>query len=127
MFIDKNSIIINGVSFGQYLVSVDYGYYKIWGKDTGRNLAGSWVGSLIGIFPKLTLQFRKLTKSEIELLAPILDSGYQTTTYYDALKKANVTMNTYSTDWVLKNKSIIDENKKNDGFSWSVIAKERRV
>lgn len=126
MFIDKNSITIDGVSFGQYLVSVDFGYYKLWGKDTGRNLAGSWVGSLVGIFPKLTMQFRKLTKSEVETIAPILDKAYQSTTYYDANKRAYVTMQTYSTDWVLKNKSIISENKKNDGFSWSVIAKEKR-
>lgn len=126
MFIDKNSIVINSVNMGQYLVSVDYGYHKLWGKDTGRNLAGVWTGSFVGVFPKLTLQFRKLTRSEVELLAPILDSAYQSTTYYDANKKASVTMTTYSGDWTLKNKSIIDENRKNDGFSWSVISKEKR-
>ena len=126
MFIDKNSIVINNVNMGQYLVSAEYGYYKLWGKDAGRNLKGSWVGSFVGVFPKLTLQFRKLTRSEAELLAPVLDSAYQTTTYYDATKETAYTMETYSTDWVLKNKSIIDENRKNEGFSWSVIAKERR-
>ena len=39
MFIDKNSIIINGVSMGQYLVEAKYGYNKLWGEDSGRNLA----------------------------------------------------------------------------------------
>ena len=126
MFIDANSITINGVSMGQYLLSVDYGYYKLWGKDTGRNLAGDWSGSLVGIFPKLTLQFRKLTKAEVETLAPILDNVNLTVVYYDANKKANTTMSCYSTDWVLKNKSIVDANKKADGFSWSVIARSKR-
>ena len=127
MFIDANSITINGVSMGQYLLSVDYGYYKLWGKDTGRNLAGDWSGSLVGIFPKLTLQFRKLTKAEVETLAPILDNVNLTVVYYDANKKANTTMSCYSTDWVLKNKSIVDANKKADGFSWSVISRSKRV
>ena len=127
MFINANSLTINGVSMGQYILSVDYGYYKLWGKDTGRNLAGVWGGSIIGIFPKLTLQFRKLTKAEVELLAPILDSGSLTVTYYDANKKANTTMSCYSTDWVLKNKSIVDANHKADGFSWSVISRSKRV
>jgi len=126
MFIDKNSIMINGISMGQYLLSADYGYYKLWGKDTGRNLAGDWGGSLVGIFPKLTLQFRKLTRQEVEYLAPTLDSVNLSVTYYDANKKANTTMACYSGDWVLKNKSIIDANRKAEGFSWSVIARSKR-
>lgn len=88
---------------------------------------GTQSGTLIGIFPKITLQFRKLTKSEVELLAPILDSAYQTTRYYDPNKKAMVTMSTYSGDWVLSNKSIIDENRKAEGFDWSVISTRKRV
>lgn len=39
MFIDKNSITINNVNMGQYLLSVKYSYNKLWGNDTGRNLA----------------------------------------------------------------------------------------
>lgn len=127
MFIDKDSIIINNVSMGQYLVEAKFGYNKLWSSDSGRNLAGTQSGTLIGIFPKITLQFRKLTKSEVELLAPILDSAYQTTRYYDPNKKAMVTMSTYSGDWVLSNKSIIDENRKAEGFDWSVISTRKRV
>ena len=29
MFIDKNSLAINGVNIGQYLLQVEYGYNKI--------------------------------------------------------------------------------------------------
>ena len=64
MFIDVNSIQVNGVSLGQYLVEAKYGYNKLWGKDTGRNLAGTNSGTLLGIFPKIICQFRKLTKTE---------------------------------------------------------------
>lgn len=126
MFIDKDSIMINNISMGQYLVEVDYGYYKMWGQDTGRNLAGVWSGSALGVFPKLTFQFRKLNRAEVELLAPILDSFDFNVTYYDPNKKANTTMECYSGDWVLKNKSIIDTNRKADGFTWSAISRRRR-
>ena len=126
MFIDRDSIIIDNVSMGQYIVEAKFGYHKLWGKDSGRNLAGSQSGTLLGIFPKITMQFRKLTKSEVELLAPIFDSAYQTTIYYDPNKKTNTTMRTYSNDWELTNKSFIDENQKNEGFSWAVISTKRR-
>jgi hypothetical protein len=68
MFVDKNSIQINGVSFGQYILDAKFGYHKLWAPDSGRNLAGVQTGTLVGIFPKITLQFRKLTKSELEAI-----------------------------------------------------------
>ena len=77
MFLDTNSIMINNVSMGQYIVNAKYGYHKLWGNDSGRNLAGGMAGTLLGIFPKITLQFRPLTKDELEIVAPILDSASQ--------------------------------------------------
>jgi hypothetical protein len=127
MFINTNGIIINGVSMGQYLVEAKYGFNKLWAKDSGRNLAGVMSGTLIGIFPKITLQFRKLTKSELEIIAPILDSARQTITYYDPNNKANTTMTTYTGDWENTNKHIVSNNAKNEGFSCSFIATSKRV
>lgn len=127
MFIDKNSIIINGVNFGQYIVEAKYGYNKLWASDSGRNLAGVQSGTLIGIFPKLILQFRRLTKSELEIVVPILDSARQTVQYYDPKKKAKITMETYTGDYEVVNKFIVDENKKNEGFSCSFIAVRKRA
>ena len=127
MFIDTNSIIINGVSMGQYIVQAQYGYNKLWANDTGRNLAGTMSGTLVGIFPKLILQFRKLTKNELEIIVPILDSQNQTVTYYDPNKKQNVTMTTYTGDYEITNKNIISGNTKNEGFSCSFISVRKRV
>lgn len=127
MFINKNSIIINGVNMGQYLVEAKYQYNKLWSSDSGRNLAGTQSGTLVGIFPKLILQFRKLTKAELEVLVPILDSPRQTTTYYDPYKRVSYTMTTYTGDYEVLNKQIINGNAKNDGFSCSFIAVSRRV
>ena len=127
MFVNTNSIIINGVNFGQYLVEAKYQYNKLWASDSGRNLAGVQSGTLIGIFPKLVLSFRKLTKAELEYIAPILDAPYQTVSYYDANKKAQTTMTTYTGDYEIDNKHIISGNKKNEGFEISFIAVSKRV
>lgn len=126
MFIDKDSIVINGTSMGQYLVEAKYGYNKLWASDSGRNLAGKMTGSLVGIFPKLILQFRALTRSELELLIPIFDASSQQTTYYDPNKKEYITMTTYSGDYEITNTRIIKNDTKNDGFSISFISTERR-
>lgn len=127
MFVDKNSIIINGINMGQYIVEAKYGFNKLWSSDSGRSLSGAMSGTLIGIFPKLTLQFRKLTKSELEIIVPILDSARQTVTYYDPNKKQNVTMTTYSSDYEITNRYIIGNNRKNLGFSCSFISTKKRV
>ena len=127
MFVDKNSIMINNVSFGQYLVEAKFQYPKLWASDTGRNLAGVNTGTLIGVFPKLTLQFRKLTKAELEAIVPILDSATQSVTYYDPNKKANNTITTYTGDWEVVNKRIINNNGKNEGFSISFISVRKRA
>lgn len=92
------------------------------GKDTGRNLAGKMTGTLMGIFPKLKLTFRKLTKSELNIIAPILDSGTQTVVYYDPTLNRYVTISTYTGDWSIENRSI----SKNNSFECSFIARERR-
>ena len=127
MFLDKNSIIINGVNMGQYIVQAQYSYNKLWSSDSGRNLAGVQSGTLIGVFPKIILQFRKLTKDELEVIVPILDSARQNVTYYDPNKKQNITIETYTGDYEVVNKYIIGTNRKNEGFACSFIATSKRV
>lgn len=126
MFLDKNSIKVNNVYLGQYITEAKYGYNKLWGPDTGRNLAGENSGTLIGIFPKIIVSFRKLTKAEFELLAPILDSASQQLTYYDPKKKANITMTTYTGDYEVSNKGMISKGHKNEPFDISFIAVRKR-
>lgn len=127
MFVNENSIIINGVNIGQYLVEAKYGYNKLWASDSGRNLAGTMSGTLIGIFPKLILQFKPLTKSELEIIVPILDSASQTVSYYDPNKKTQTTMTTYTGDYEIVNQKIINGTATNEGFQCSFISKSRRV
>lgn len=125
MYIDKNSLIVNNINLGQYILEAKYSYNKLWSNDSGRNLAGTQSGTLIGIFPKIIVQFRKLTKIELETIIPILDSARQTVKYYDPNKKAMTTMTTYTGDYEIDNKGIIG-HIKNDGFQISFISVKRR-
>ena len=125
MFINKDSLIVNGINLGRYIVQATYSYNKLWSNDSGRNLAGVQSGTLIGIFPKIVVQFRKLTQTELETLAPVLDSAKQTVKYYDPNKKAMTTMTTYTGDYEIVNKGIVG-HVKNEGFQISFIATKRR-
>lgn len=123
MFIDKNSLLINNTNFGSYLVSIQYGHNKTWGKDTGRStLSGKTTGTFKGIVWKFKLTFRKLTKEELELISPILDSAWQQTTYYDTNYKRLNTIETYTGDWETLNKNTFSNvAKANESFEISVI------
>lgn len=106
MFVNVNSVIVDGLSMGPYLLEAEVQYPKLWGDDTGRNLAGTFSGTFKGVFPKLILTFRKLNQSEMHLIAPYLDRPFQTTSYYDDNKGTQVTISTYSGDWGNKSKRI---------------------
>ena len=132
MFIDTNSIQVkisggSYVNMGQYITEAKYEYNKLYGNDSGRNLSGKMVATLLGTFVKITLQFRPLTKSELEIIVPLLDSANQTVRYYDPNKKAYREMTTYTGDYGIPNKNILGNNgSKNDGFSCAFIAVEKR-
>lgn len=127
MFLNKDSIIINGISMGQYITEARYSYNKLWGEDSGRNLNGDMTASLIGIFPKIILEFGPLTKEQLETITPILDSARQSVTYYDPTKHQNVTMTTYTGDYEITNKKTISGDRKNGSFSCSFISTKKRA
>lgn len=128
MFIDKDSLIIDGINMGQYITEVEYGFNKLWASDSGRNLAGTQSGTLIGIFPKLKPNFKKLTREELELIAPILDKATQNVTYYDPVKKRMITMSTYTGDWATLNRNTFSNvARANESFSISFISRKKRA
>ena len=131
MFLDKDSIQIkisggNYIKMGQYITEAKYSYNKLWSSDSGRNLAGTQSGTLIGIFPKIILQFRKLNKTELQTIVELLDSSRQTVKYYDPKKKTTVEMQTYTGDYEITDKGMINSGRKNEGFSCSFIAIKKR-
>lgn len=127
MFIDKNSFRVNGISLGSYITEIEYQYNKLWGSDSGRNMAGTQSGTFLGVYPKFVVTFKKLSKSDLEDLVPLLDGPTQTITYYDPNKKAYISIATYTGDFNFNNKNIVGQKShKNEGFQISFIAVSRR-
>ena len=60
----------------------------------------------------------------MNIVAPILDSGTQTVTYYDPNFNRAVTLSTYTGDWSYENKKITE---KNESFDCSFISRRKRV
>lgn len=132
MFIDKHSIRIklpnqdNWTDISDYLLEAKYEYNKLWSPDSGRNLAGKQSGTLIGIFPKIILQFRRLTQAEFERIVKFIDAPKQQIRYYDPYKKEYRGMSTYTGDYGMTNKHVISGNNKNEPFQVSFISVAKR-
>jgi hypothetical protein len=121
MYINTNSVLIDGVSLANYITNAKYGYHKLWSEDTGRNLKGDFTGSFNGIYPKITLTFKPLNDSEIQILAPILNKPTQNVTYDDP-EKGRITIPTYNSDWEVTYENV----SMGKGVTSSFISKKKR-
>ena len=123
MLIDKNSLIIDGVAMAQYLTKVKFGYHKKWGKDTGRSLSGDNSGTLKGIYPKITMTFRKLNEAEVNVVLSLFNKAENKVTFYNPdLKKTVYNMSCYSNDQEMDQERL----GKIQGYSSAVIANKKR-
>lgn len=123
MLVDKNSLIIDGVEMAQYITKAKFGYHKIWGKDTGRALSGDNSGTLKGIYPKITMTFRKLNDEEISIVLSLFNKAENKVTFYNPdLKKKIQNMSCYSNDQEY-DQSLLG---KIEGYSSAVISNKKR-
>ena len=133
MYLNKDSLKIkipNGVyvNLGEYLTQVEYGYNKLWGDDTGRNLAGVTTGTFKGIVIKLKLSFGELTQEELETISPILNAPWLIIKFYFPDEQDMVEIKTYTGDWATLNKNTFENvAKANESFDISVIATRPRL
>lgn len=123
MLIDKNSLIIDGVIMAQYIIDVHWGYHKLWSAKTGRNMAGTNTGTLVGIFPKITMKFRRLNEEEIGIVLSLFNKAENIVTCYNPdLKRTLNNMSFYSNDQEFDQSSI----GKIEGYSCAVISNKAR-
>lgn len=124
MFRYDGDFLINNFDIWKYVSNISYGHNKIWSSDTGRNtLSGKTTGTFKGTVWKFKLSFVPLTQAELELISPILDSAWQSTTYYDSNYKRLNTIETYTGDWeTLQKNSFSNIARANESFEISVIA-----
>lgn len=123
MLINKESLIIDGVKMEQYIIEAKFGYHKIWGKDTGRTLSGDNSGTLKGIYPKITMTFRKLNDEEVGIILSLFNKAENKVTFYNPdLGKNIVNMSCYSNDQEYSQKYL----GKIKGYSSAVISNKKR-
>ena len=92
---------LNGTDYtGKILTPFKVGKNKLWGEDTGRTMSGELFGTLIGVFPKIEVQFFMDDEVELSNLLTILDSAFQTVEYYDPKTRTLVELGTYTNDYV---------------------------
>lgn len=119
MFISKDSLVINGVSMGQYITSAIYGFYDTWSEETGFNtLSGKFSGTFKGTYPKITLKFAKgLNPSQITTLTNAIFRTVTQTISYDDPSGSRKTIQTHKGDLALTFTGI----NKQQGFSYDFV------
>lgn len=120
MFIDKDSIIINGISMGQYLTNAKYGFFDTWSSDTGYTLSNKFTGTFKGTFPKLTLSFAPLTPQQITYLTNNIFRTITQTISYDDPDGTRKTMQTHKGDLELDFSGI----NQSSGFKFEFVGNE---
>ncbi len=97
---------------------------KLW-KSAERTMAGDIKATLIGVFPKISINTRRLTQQEIADLCAILDSPSFSVEFYDTRTQATHIADYYAGDYSTK---IIDKAKGYyEGITVNLIPLKRRV
>lgn len=90
------TLTINGLEFST-LTDLNVLYEKLWSEDTGRTYKdGEFMGTLIGIFPKLEAEFAPRTAEELSNLIYACNSPRQVIQWYNPLHMKKVTAVFYS-------------------------------
>lgn len=115
-------IKLNGKTFNS-IISYKLGRNKLWSSDTGRNMAGSMKGSLVGNFPKIMLEIEPLDAEEMSELELILDSASIEVEYYNNKYKCTCTADYYANDY--EEDLLRRSDMKYKSFTVNLIPNER--
>lgn len=94
-------------------------YAKLW-SNAGRNMAGSLRATLIGVFPKIVVEFAPMGEDDLATIASLLNKSSFTAQFYDPDTKQVQTGTFYASDFdtsVLKKSGNIY-----DAFQVSLIS-----
>ena len=97
MIYDGDLVQINGTTL-PHLVTYKIGRAKLW-KNADRNMNGDVRATLIGIFPKITMQVGYTTQAEMSQLTQLLDQDYFTVTWFDVRIQQTVSTQYYASDY----------------------------
>lgn len=126
-----STIAYNGRNYpnGSYVplgrkTAYSVGYHKLWSSDTGRSMTGENKGTLIGIFPKISVSLGRMSEDDMSAIINLTMQPKANVKYYDVGKKDVVTESFYFGD------VSADLEKKHSmyhkGTSFSIIANRKR-
>jgi len=108
-----------------HVTSYKVGRNKIWGTDTGRVLSGKWVGSLVGIFPKIDIDFYAEDGNDLQNILTKLDQASLTIHYHSPKHGMLKSLGTYSSDYEVKYRWAGDDGYVYDTIRVAFISEER--
>ncbi len=113
---------INGKDYtGQILTPFEIQRNKLW-SSAGRVMSGKMSGTLIGIFPKMVVEFSLKNDVELSELMAKLDKAQQTLRYYDPRTRGIQTLETYTADYTV---TILNLDPKYGTVKATFIALEK--
>lgn len=126
-----STIAYNGVNYpnGSYVplgkkTSYSVAYCKLWASDTGRSMTGENKGTLIGIFPKISVSLGRMSERDASAIINLTMQARANVKYYDVGKMDLVTASFYFGDvsaQIEKQRSMYHK-----GISFSIIANKKR-
>lgn len=126
-----STIAYNGSNYphGSYVplgkkTAYSVAYCKLWSSDTGRSMTGENKGTLIGIFPKITVSLGRMSEDDASAIINLTMQARANVRYYDVGKKSLVTASFYFGDVsaeIEKQRSMYHK-----GISFSIIANKKR-
>lgn len=111
------------------LLKYQCGYMKLWSDDTGRSLTGAWKGTLIGIFPKLTITIPEQYNNDRSLILRVFNSDLKKVKYYDTEKKQFIEKTFYFGDVIDEVHHAVGDNQNNikhKALDVEIVATTRR-
>ena len=120
----------NSYAAGSYVIlgkviTYKVAFCKLWSSDTGRSMTGENKGTLIGIFPKLSVKVGNLSEDDMSALINLLNQPSTNVKYYDAGKQTLVTASFYFGD--ITAELMRKKNMRHKGIEFYVIANRKRV
>lgn len=114
---------LNGKAF-RCITAYKVGRNKLWSSDTGRNMAGSMKGTLVGNFPKIMLEIEPLEAEEMAELVNIFDSASIIVEYYSVKYQRMCRGEFYSNDYEEELFLTLFPRLKYKTFTVNLISKE---
>ena len=126
-----STIAYNGKNYanGSYVplgkkTAYKVGYHKLWSSDTGRSMTGENKGTLIGIFPKITVDLGRMTEEDMSAIINLTMQARADVKYYDVGKRSLVTASFYFGD--VSAELERQHSMYHKGMSFSIIANKKR-